>query len=37
MQRHQQEALDFMTQRETGPVLPEFRLWQSTESDGQVL
>ncbi|OCL04222.1 hypothetical protein AOQ84DRAFT_346502 [Glonium stellatum] len=32
---HQQEALDFMTQRETGPIPPEFCLWKPFESDGQ--
>ncbi|KAJ5560339.1 SNF2 family N-terminal domain-containing protein [Penicillium frequentans] len=25
---HQEEALDFMTQRETGDIPPEYRLWQ---------
>lgn len=31
--RHQKEALDFMTQRETGPIPPEFSLWQPVQSD----
>ena len=32
--RHQQEALDFMTQRESGPVPEEFRLWNESCEDG---
>ncbi|KAK2786144.1 hypothetical protein FQN53_006906 [Emmonsiellopsis sp. PD_33] len=33
---HQQEALDFMTQREKGPIPDEFRLWSAIEYDGSV-
>ena len=32
---HQKEGLDFMMQRETGPVLQEFSLWRSVESNGR--
>jgi SWI/SNF-related matrix-associated actin-dependent regulator of chromatin subfamily A3 len=32
---HQEQALDFMTQRETGPVPEEFRLWKERIEDGQ--
>lgn len=34
---HQQEALDFLVQREVGPVPPEFSLWKPIESNGQSL
>ena len=30
---HQKEALDFMIQRESGPIPPEFSLWHPVESD----
>ncbi|KAK2745332.1 hypothetical protein FQN55_006237 [Onygenales sp. PD_40] len=33
---HQQEALDFMTQREKGPIPDHFRLWSAIEYDGSV-
>ncbi|KAK2808657.1 hypothetical protein FQN50_004521 [Emmonsiellopsis sp. PD_5] len=33
---HQQEALDFMTQREKGPIPDEFRLWSAIDYDGSV-
>lgn len=32
---HQKEGLDFMMQRETGPVPEEFSLWQSAQSNGR--
>ena len=32
---HQQEALDFMTQREAGPIPQVYRLWKSTTENGQ--
>ncbi|KAF3053370.1 hypothetical protein E8E11_011721 [Didymella keratinophila] len=32
---HQKRALDFMSQRENGPISPEFLLWRSEEKDGQ--
>jgi SWI/SNF-related matrix-associated actin-dependent regulator of chromatin subfamily A3 len=32
---HQKEALDFMLQREDGPVPPEFRLWKAVEGDSE--
>jgi SWI/SNF-related matrix-associated actin-dependent regulator of chromatin subfamily A3 len=32
--RHQKTALDFMTQRENGPIPEAYRLWQATELDG---
>jgi SWI/SNF-related matrix-associated actin-dependent regulator of chromatin subfamily A3 len=33
--RHQEEGLDFMMQRESGPVPPEFSLWQPIELAGK--
>ncbi|ORY16159.1 SNF2 family N-terminal domain-domain-containing protein [Clohesyomyces aquaticus] len=33
--QHQMEALDFLTQRENGPVPDEFSLWSPDEVDGQ--
>ena len=32
---HQKQALDFMSQRENGPIPEEFRLWLPHEQDGQ--
>jgi SWI/SNF-related matrix-associated actin-dependent regulator of chromatin subfamily A3 len=32
---HQQEALDFMTQREIGPIAEEFCLWKREDQDGE--
>lgn len=32
--RHQKNALDFMTQRENGPIPEEYRLWNLIEKDG---
>lgn len=37
MQRHQKKALDFLVQREVGPVPSEFALWRPVEIDGQKL
>ena len=33
--RHQKTALDFMTERENGPISDAYRLWTPTEVDGQ--
>jgi SWI/SNF-related matrix-associated actin-dependent regulator of chromatin subfamily A3 len=33
--RHQQEALDFMIQREKGPLPPEFCLWKPMVGDNE--
>lgn len=33
--RHQKTALDFMIQRENGPIQDEYRLWKVVELDGQ--
>jgi SWI/SNF-related matrix-associated actin-dependent regulator of chromatin subfamily A3 len=35
--RHQQEALDFMIQREQGPIPAEFSLWQPVLIEGKEL
>jgi hypothetical protein len=35
LSRHQKEALDFMSQREDGPIPEEFRLWKPDHIDGQ--
>lgn len=35
MDSHQQEALDFMTQRENGPVSVEYRLWKPMSGEDQ--
>ena len=35
LSRHQREALDFMTQRESGPIPEEFRLWKVSVESGQ--
>jgi hypothetical protein len=32
---HQKTALDFMIQRENGPIPDAYRLWQPDEADGQ--
>jgi SWI/SNF-related matrix-associated actin-dependent regulator of chromatin subfamily A3 len=32
---HQKQALDFMTQRENGPIPEKFRLWMPGEQDGR--
>ncbi|KAG0649190.1 ATP-dependent helicase GTA, partial [Hyphodiscus hymeniophilus] len=32
---HQEEALDFMLQRENGPIPPEFRLWKAMEGENE--
>lgn len=32
---HQEEALDFMTQRETGEISEKYRLWKSEDKNGQ--
>jgi hypothetical protein len=32
--RHQGTALDFMKQRENGPIPPGYRLWELTEEAG---
>ncbi|KAF2474164.1 uncharacterized protein BDR25DRAFT_280932 [Lindgomyces ingoldianus] len=32
---HQKEALEFLTQRENGPIPDEFSLWRSDDVDGQ--
>lgn len=33
--RHQKEALDFMSQRENGPIPDDFILWKPENVDGQ--
>ncbi|KAF2024889.1 hypothetical protein EK21DRAFT_77766 [Setomelanomma holmii] len=33
---HQKTALDFMTQRENGPIQEAYRLWRPAESEGQL-
>jgi hypothetical protein len=35
LSRHQEEALDFMLQRENGPIPPEFRLWKAMEGENE--
>lgn len=32
---HQKQALDFMSQRENGPIPENFRLWMASEQDGR--
>ncbi|KAF2638942.1 hypothetical protein P280DRAFT_404018 [Massarina eburnea CBS 473.64] len=32
---HQRQALDFMTQRESGPIQESFRLWKPSENEGR--
>ena len=32
--RHQKKGLDFMLQRENGPIPDDYRLWKSAEIDG---
>jgi SWI/SNF-related matrix-associated actin-dependent regulator of chromatin subfamily A3 len=34
-ERHQKEALDFMAQREIGPVPSEYSLWSASENQAQ--
>lgn len=31
---HQEQALDFMNQRENGPIPDDFRLWKSHDVEG---
>lgn len=35
--RHQKTALDFMTQRENGPISESYRLWRMEEKDEQLV